>query len=59
VAKLVVIPNEVDGWDLVREENDARHGVKPAFFALAAILLFVTILVAVLSLTGALTGFGS
>jgi hypothetical protein len=104
VARLVVIANEVDGWDVVREENgialsnhptresaeraarmraaeehldadggdpvavaergvhpidDARQGVKPAFFALAAILLFVTILIAVLSLTGALTGFGS
>jgi Uncharacterized protein conserved in bacteria (DUF2188) len=104
VAQLIVIANEVDGWDVVREDDgialsnhttresaeraarmraeeeslseahgdvvaveergvhridDARQGVKPAFLALAAILLFVTLLVAVLSLTGALTGFGS
>ena len=104
MAKLVVIANEVDGWDVVRDDDgmalsnhatresaehaarmraaeehlgenggdpvivaergvhridDARQGVRPAFLALAAILLFVTVLVAVLSLTGALTGFGS
>lgn len=104
MAKLIVIANEVDGWDIVREgENvalsnhptresaeraarlraaeerldeagadavdvvergvhpidDARQGVKPAFLALGALLAFVTLLVAILSLTGALTGFGS
>jgi Uncharacterized protein conserved in bacteria (DUF2188) len=104
VPKLIVIANEFDGWDVVREQDgtalsnhptrdsairaarmraaeehldakggdpvtvaergvhpidDARQGVKPAFLALSAILLFVTLLVALLSLTGALTGFGS
>jgi hypothetical protein len=101
---LKVIQNEVDGWDVVREDegvalsnhetrasaeeaarmradeerlseegdepvvvdtlhvhaiDDARQGVKPAFLALGGLLLGITILVAILSLTGALTGFGS
>lgn len=101
---LKVMQNEIDGWDVVREDEDValsnhptresaeeaariraneerlseeggepvvvdeqhvhaiddpRQGMKPAFFALAGLLAFVTLLVIVLALTGALTGFGS
>ena len=101
---LKVMPNEVDGWDVVREDeevalsnhptresaehaarmradeervsqegdepvvvdprhvhaiDDARQGMKPAFLALGGILLAVTVLIAILALAGALTGFGS
>lgn len=98
------MPNEVEGWDVVREEDgvalsnhmrredalaaakiradedypthqdgepvtvereqvhpidDTRQGMKPAFLWLGALLVAVTILIIVLALTGALTGFGS
>ena len=98
------MPNEVDGWDVVREDegvalsnhptresaeaaarlraeeerasqeggepvvvderhihaiDDARQGMKPAFLALGGLLVAVAILITILSLTGALTGFGS
>jgi hypothetical protein len=101
---LKVMPSEVDGWDVVREDegvalsnhpdrasaeqaariradeerlsedggepvvvdtehvhavDDTRQGMKPAFLALGGLLLGVTLLVVILSLTGALTGFGS
>ncbi len=35
------------------------RGMKPAFLALGGLLLGVALLIAILSLTGALTGFGS
>ncbi len=101
---LKVMPNEVDGWDVVREDegvaltnhpdrasaeaaarlraeeehlggsggepvvvaadevhriDDTREGMRPAFMALAGLLVFVSILIIVLGLTGSLTGFGS
>ena len=101
---LKVMPNEVAGWDVVREDegvalsnhptreqaleaaemradeervgdmgdtdvevdadhvhaiDDTRQGMKPAFLAGGALLLAITILIAVLALTGSLTGFGS
>jgi Uncharacterized protein conserved in bacteria (DUF2188) len=101
---LKVMPNEVDGWDVVREDeevalsnhatresaeraariraeedrvseeggepvvvdtehvhaiDDARQGVRPAFLALGGLLVGITLLVVILALAGALTGFGS
>lgn len=101
---LKVVRNEIDGWDVVREDegvalsnhpdretaeaaarlraheerashegdesvvvhpdevraiDDARQGMRPAFLALAALVIAVTLLIVVLSLTGSLTDFGS
>jgi hypothetical protein len=101
---LKVVRNELDGWDVVRDDegvalsnhpdretaeaaarlraheervsaegdepveihpeevhaiDDARQGMRPAFLALGALLLAITILVVIISLTGSLTGFGS
>ena len=50
---VIVDPDEVHPID------DARQGMRPAFLALAGLLAAVTLLVVVLALTGALTGFGS
>jgi hypothetical protein len=50
---VVVHEGEVHGLD------DTRQGMKPAFLALAGLLAAVTILIVILALTGALTGFGS
>ncbi len=99
-----VVPNAIDGWDVVREDedsamsnhptkeeaeaaarirahedrvgdqgdapvvvatdevhaiDDARQGMRPAFLALGGLLVAITLLIVVLALTGALTGFGS
>jgi Uncharacterized protein conserved in bacteria (DUF2188) len=105
MPELKVMPNEVAGWDVVREGegvalsnhptresaeeaarlraaeehlsdnggapavvvdaehvhpiDDTRSGMRTYFIVLGAILVAVTILVAILSLTGSLTGFGS
>ena len=101
---LKVVRNEIDGWDVIREDegvalsnhpdresakaaarlraheerashegdesvevhpeevhsiDDARQGMRPAFLALAAIAIAITLLIVILSLTGSLTGFGS
>ena len=101
---LKVMPNEISGWDVVREDegvalsnhatrdeaeaaaqiraeeervseeggepvvvdtehvhpiDDTRQGMLPAFLSLGGLLIGVTILVAVIALIGALTGFGS
>jgi hypothetical protein len=101
---LKVMPNEVSGWDVVREDegvalsnhpdrataeeaarmraeeervseegdepvvvdtehvhpiDDTRQGMLPAFLSLGGLLIGVTILVVVIALIGALTGFGS
>ena len=101
---LKVMPNEVSGWDVVREDegtalsnhptreeaeaaaniradeerlgdvgdapvivdpehvhpiDDARTGMLPAFLSLTGLLIAVTVLVVVVALIGALTGFGS
>jgi hypothetical protein len=101
---LKVMPNEISGWDVVREDEgvalsnhpdrssaeqaarmraeeehmsgnggepvvvdtrhvhaieDTRQGMLPAFLSLGGLLIGVTILVAVIALIGALTGFGS
>ena len=48
-----VHPEETHGID------DTRQGMRPAFLALAGLLIAITILVVILSLTGDLTGFGS
>ena len=50
---VVIRANEVHGID------DTRQGMKPAFLWLALLLGAIVVLVAVLSVTGALTGFGS
>jgi hypothetical protein len=50
---VVVHEDEVHGID------DARQGMKPAFLALAGLLVAIAILVVILALTGSLTGFGS
>jgi hypothetical protein len=104
VMALVVMPNEVSGWDVVREDegvalsnhpdrasaeqaariradeerlgdlgdtpvvvdtehvhkiDDARQGMLPAFLSLTGLLIAVAVLVVVIALVGALTGFGS
>jgi hypothetical protein len=101
---LKVMPNEVAGWDVVREDegvalsnhpdretaeqaakmraeeervgdvgdtpvvvdtehvhpiDDTRQGMLPAFLSLGGLLIAVTILIVVVALIGALTGFGS
>jgi Uncharacterized protein conserved in bacteria (DUF2188) len=101
---LKVMPNEVSGWDVVREDegvalsnhpdrasaeeaariraeedrvseegdepvvvdaehvhpiDDTRQGMLPAFLSLGGLLIGVTVLVAIIALIGALTGFGS
>jgi hypothetical protein len=101
---LKVQPNELDGWDVVREDegtalsnhptregaeeaaqlraeeerlseeggepvvvdrehvheiDDARIGMRPAFFSLGGLLLFVTLLAAAVAIIAAVTGFGS
>lgn len=101
---LKVVRNEIDGWDVVREDegaalsnhpdretaeaaarlrahedragqegdepveihpeeihaiDDTRQGMRPAFLALGALIVAVTLLLVILSLTGSLTGFGS
>jgi hypothetical protein len=103
MAELKVVPNEVDGWDVVRDGegvalsnhpdretaqqaarlradeehlgdaddvvtvesdvvhriDDTRQGMRTAFLALGGLLLAITILVVILALTGAITGFGA
>jgi Uncharacterized protein conserved in bacteria (DUF2188) len=101
---LKAMPNEVDGWDVVREDegvavsnhptreqaeeaasiraaeerladegdtpvvvdtqhihpiDDTRQGMLPAFLSLSGLLIAITVLVVVIALIGALTGFGS
>jgi Uncharacterized protein conserved in bacteria (DUF2188) len=101
---LKVMPNELSGWDVVREDegvalsnhpdresaleaariradeervseeggepvvvdtehvhpiDDTRQGMLPAFLSLTGLLIAVAVLVAVIALIGALTGFGS
>ena len=51
-------PVEVD-IEHVHEIDDTRQGMRPAFIGLVALLAVVTILVAIISLTDSLTGFGS
>jgi Uncharacterized protein conserved in bacteria (DUF2188) len=50
---VIVDPEHTHGID------DARQGVKPAFFSLAGLLILVTVLAATVALIAALTGFGS
>ena len=52
-APVVVDDEHVHGID------DTRQGVKPAFLALAGLLVLVTLIATIAALTGALTGFGS
>ena len=50
---VVVDPEHVHAID------DTRSGMRTYFIVLGAILVAITVLVAILSLTGSLTGFGS
>lgn len=54
-AEIRVIVNE----NVVHRMDPEERGVKTAFLALAGLLLAVTVLLVVVSLVGALTGFGA
>jgi hypothetical protein len=43
----------------VHHVDDESTGMRPAFLALAALLLFITLLIVVISLIGATTEFGA
>jgi hypothetical protein len=45
--------------DAVHELDDARQGMRTAFLALGGLLLAIIVLIAVISLIGSTTGFGS